>query len=124
MPPVVIGNSSIVLPHSQKPAAQNLQANVAQMTNSLLNFMQRQKAVAAPAAHLIVNFKLLHNSQFLKHSEGCGDHGVIVQGEVIEMKLIDSQLVAQGDLSSLEGGRQAVSEPVPEKDGVHQFLNL
>ena len=71
--------------------------------------------------HLIVNFELLDNGKFQKHPERCGDHGVIVQGEVVKVELIDAELTAQGDLGSLGGEDRAVSNTAPGEDGRREF---
>lgn len=52
--------------------------------------------------HLVVNFKLLNDPEFQKHPERRGDHGIVVQGEVVKVKLLDAQLTAQGDFSCLK----------------------
>lgn len=52
--------------------------------------------------HLVVNFKLLNDPEFQKHPERGGDHGIVVQGEVVEVELLDAQLTAQGDFSCLK----------------------
>lgn len=52
--------------------------------------------------HLVVDFKLLNDPEFQKHPERRGDHGIIVQGEVVEVELLDAQLTAQGDFSCLK----------------------
>lgn len=51
--------------------------------------------------HLVVNFELLDRSEFQEHPEGGGDHGVVVQGEVVEVELVDAELAAQRDLGGL-----------------------
>lgn len=52
--------------------------------------------------HLVVNFKLLNHPEFQKHPERRGDHGIIVQGKVVKVKLVNAQLTAQGDFSRLK----------------------
>lgn len=51
--------------------------------------------------HLIINFEFLHDAKLQKHPQGGGDHGIVVQGKVIKVELIDPELTAQGDLSGL-----------------------
>lgn len=55
-----------------------------------------------PSPHLVVNFKLLNDPEFQEHPERRGDHGIVVQGEVVKVKLLDAQLTAQGDFSCLK----------------------
>lgn len=52
--------------------------------------------------HLVVNFKLLNHPEFQKHPERRGDHGIVVQGKVVKVKLVNAQLTAQGDFSCLK----------------------
>lgn len=52
--------------------------------------------------HLVVDFKLLNHSELQEHPQRRGDHGIIVQGEVVKVKLLDAQLTAQGDFSCLK----------------------
>lgn len=66
--------------------------------------------------HLIVNLKLLNDTEIQKHPQRGGDHGVIVQGEVIKVELVDAQLDAQGDLSCLQGGEDtSVNHTAPAR---------
>lgn len=67
--------------------------------------------------HLVVNFKLLNNSKFQKHPKRCSDHGVVVQREVIEMKLINAQLTAQGNLCCLREKQQSYQSNCFTKEG-------
>lgn len=92
MPPVMIRHSSIVLPHSQKPATQNLRGGgrsfiqvATQMTYKYVFFPPDDKR-----PHLVVDFKLLNDTELQKHPEWRSDHGVVVQREVVEVKLIDA----------------------------------
>lgn len=93
MSPVVIRHGSIVLPHGQKPAAQNLDTqrrakpNVKQCCVYQIQHLCEHLFLAP---YLIVNFKLLDDTKFQKHPERSGDHGVIVQREVVEVKLVDA----------------------------------
>lgn len=68
--------------------------------------MRREGERCALSPHLIVDFKLLNDPEFQKHPQRRGDHGVVVQGEVVKVKLLDAQLTAQGDFSRLEDRRQ------------------
>lgn len=52
--------------------------------------------------HLVVYFKLLNHPEFQKHPERRGDHGIVVQGKVVKVKLVNAQLTAQGDFSRLK----------------------
>lgn len=97
----MVCHGSVVLPHSEKPAAQNLQGHGHSGVTRHTHFVLRS-ALLVP--HLIVNFKLLNSTKIQKHPQRGGDHGVVVQGEVVEVELIDAQLNAQGDLSCLQGG--------------------
>lgn len=82
----MICHSSIVLPHSQKPAAQHLQEDLSVIQVIYFN----KKSLDNTGPHLIVNFKLLNYAKFQEHPKWRSDHGVIVQGEVVEVKLIDA----------------------------------
>lgn len=73
----MIRHRSIVLPHGQKPAAQNLEQDthggdkrtgcnrftVASSTEPHIQY------TCFIPAHLVVNFKLLHNTKFQKHPQ-------------------------------------------------------
>lgn len=101
MPPVVVCHGSVVLPYSEKPAAQNLREHGHSGITWHTPLVLRHTLLLS---HLIVNFKLLNSTKIQKHPQGRSDHGVVVQGEVIEVELIDAQLNAKGDLSCLQGG--------------------
>lgn len=63
--------------------------------------------------HLVVDFKLLNHSELQEHPQRRGDHGIIVQGEVVKVKLLDAQLTAQGDFSCLKE-RERTVPPITE----------
>lgn len=59
-------------------------------------------------SHLIVDLKFLHHSQLHEHPQSGRDHGIHVQGEIVEGELPDAQLAHQGNVSGLfhRGGRK------------------
>lgn len=63
MPPVMIRHSSIVLPHSQKPATQNLRGG----TFIQVIYVQIRLFPDDTRPHLVVNFKLLNDTELQKH---------------------------------------------------------
>lgn len=97
----MVRHGSVVLPYSEEPAAQNLREHAHSGITWHAHFVFCHTLVLP---HLIVNLKLLNSTEIQEHPQRGSDHGVVVQGEVIEVKLIDAQLNAKGDLSCLQGG--------------------
>lgn len=112
VPPVVVRHRPVVLPHSEKPAAQNLREHGHSGVRWNAHFVLRHTLLMP---HLIVNFKLLNSTKIQKHPQWRGDHGVVVQGEVVEVELVDAQLNAKGDLRCLQGGRGCITPAVVTK---------
>lgn len=114
----MIQHHSVVFSHSQQPPAQSLGrgrwgggAHRHEHTVQLFQQKHRDSACEGRAgldsvAHLVVDLKLLHHSQFHEHPEGGRDHGVDVQGEVVEGELVDAQLADEGDVGGLFSAKQ------------------
>lgn len=71
-------------------------------TNGQSSAKTKAADICSADGYLVVNFKFLNHSKFHEHPQGCSNHGIHIEREVIKMDIINAKLWHQRDVCCLK----------------------